>query len=864
MLDDDTLTESRAAGYADTAPSRGVLPPPTATEAILGRYRRTRLLGRGGFGEAWLAEDVRSGEVAVVKLVAGVGPRDIERVRREASALRFARLPGIVRLREDGFWQIWFCLVTDRIAGQPFPGHDHTPDAVARVTRRLLQVLARLHRHRGLAAVHRDLKPANVLVDDRGHPTVLDLGLMGPAHEADRRTLTPAFAAPEQFHGRADQRSDLYAVGRMVQWALGPHLHAHPALAECVGWMTQPEPDRRPANAEAVLRRLDGEVPHGQLDALLRGHGTERFDRPTLRSLFAGPPLYLRLAEDAADTLFARTGGHRSGVQRALRSWLDAGLCHLTDPTEQGDVRVQVTRASLDRLAGGLVVRAPEPAPPLTDTAALLLGWLRLARRPVAPERLAAWMPDTPGDALASAFDALRRGGLAWSVDDAWAAEPGEDWPGDVRSLDAARATLAADPALGPARAAHLAAADARPEQLDGMLDAAEGAVLDGESTFARVLCERAADIADACGWLTQRRRAISLLASVALSTKARRPIDRVLERIDRSLIVSARGPIERSEAGRLQRVRDLIAASARAWDDPTQCGGDLVQLGSMKDESLECLRQAARVAAAWQVSDPSVIERLYGELRAWATTPTRRAWLSSWRGLRAYRAGRYAEAVDHHRAAAARPRLADRAASLLNAAAAAVEIPDADAVREYARAAEAMAIRMRNAHFEADAACLLRMADYRAARALTPEPARVEAVRALASPRQTGAVALLEAAIAWRCGQRALGDALAAEAVIALETSGARPVALLARALRCACGHRPDDARALVRALEQVAHPEFRFQGLVLLHVAGCHRLSDVELSELAEAITPARRRHRLDVLAVRDAGEIGESGIS
>ncbi len=199
---------------------------------VAGRYLLGRLLGRGGHGSVWQAEDEVAGGQVAVKILASIAPDDVARMQREISALRLLDLPGVVRLLDEGSHDGQRFLVTELLDGKPFPGrsvpmgwHDLAPTAIA-----MLEALARVH---SAGVLHRDLKPPNVLVDSNGAPCILDFGLaigeqVGRTVTADGQVVgTLAYLAPEQILGkRADERADLYALGVMFYVALtgeAPH-----------------------------------------------------------------------------------------------------------------------------------------------------------------------------------------------------------------------------------------------------------------------------------------------------------------------------------------------------------------------------------------------------------------------------------------------------------------------------------------------------------------------------------------------------------------------------------------------------------------------------------------------------------------
>ena len=204
--------------------------PPTDKAApstlLAGRYRIGALLGSGGSGQVHRAVDRLTGQDVAVKLVRLRFDRGWNRLRREIAALRHARLPGIVRLRDDGPTDDGWYLAMDLAAGAAFPGRaGPMPWTELRpLVLRLLEILLPMH---CAGLVHRDIKPANVLVDPAtGAITVVDLGLArgtalraGPAESYFEGT--PAYAPPEQVIGaEVDARGDLYAVGIMAWEAL--------------------------------------------------------------------------------------------------------------------------------------------------------------------------------------------------------------------------------------------------------------------------------------------------------------------------------------------------------------------------------------------------------------------------------------------------------------------------------------------------------------------------------------------------------------------------------------------------------------------------------------------------------------------
>ena len=206
---------------------------------VAGRYALVALIGEGAQGEVWEAHDQLRGEVVALKWLREDGDLEPARFRREVAALRLLRLPGVVRLLDDGIHEGRPFVVMDLVRGLPFPGRDapRTWSAIAETTLALLETLARIH---AAGVVHRDLKPQNVLVTEAGRPVVLDFGLSVGEALGSRLTQqgflvgTPMYLAPEQITGHeVGPQADLYSLGLLLYEALsGVSPHSAPRLEE--------------------------------------------------------------------------------------------------------------------------------------------------------------------------------------------------------------------------------------------------------------------------------------------------------------------------------------------------------------------------------------------------------------------------------------------------------------------------------------------------------------------------------------------------------------------------------------------------------------------------------------------------------
>lgn len=255
---------------------------------IADRYVLFRILGRGGHGEVWQAEDTLDQTFVAIKLLRSGTIDEPARVRREVSALRLLRIPGVVQMLDEGIDDGQPFMVMERISGHPFPGTSKSDwSKIEMVTRALLETLDRVH---AVGVVHGDIKPGNVLVDVQGRPTLLDFSLArGPTLARETKVDdyiqgTPDYLAPEQIVGDAlTPASDLYSLGVMLYEALSgrlphetndfqtllrlrlteapPHLETiapdvPKVIATTIDALLAREPKDRPQTAGELLERL--------------------------------------------------------------------------------------------------------------------------------------------------------------------------------------------------------------------------------------------------------------------------------------------------------------------------------------------------------------------------------------------------------------------------------------------------------------------------------------------------------------------------------------------------------------------------------------------------------------------------------
>ncbi|WP_127502713.1 serine/threonine-protein kinase [Actinoplanes solisilvae] len=208
-------------------------PRPAAAEQderlIAGRYRLGALLGRGGMGSVWLADDeLLDRPVAIKQVTLDEGPGARVRALDEARAAASVVHPGTVRILDlvrdaDDPWIVMEAL-TGRTLGATIKQDGPLPvEQVRRIGLRLLDALEAVHR---AGVVHRDVKPGNVQLCDDGRVVLIDFGIAWTPDDAsgppaDGFQGSPAFVSPEQLYGsRPEPASDLFSLGATLYAAV--------------------------------------------------------------------------------------------------------------------------------------------------------------------------------------------------------------------------------------------------------------------------------------------------------------------------------------------------------------------------------------------------------------------------------------------------------------------------------------------------------------------------------------------------------------------------------------------------------------------------------------------------------------------
>ena len=324
------------------------------------RYRFCQPLGQGGMGVIYLAEDKSQGnaQCVVKQLISKPSNPDeqfeAERLfKREVDILRQLDHSGIVHfsdfhVTDDGK----YFLVMDYIPGKNLDSivQNYGPfgsEATVEIGIQCCEVLEYLH-ERDQPIIYRDLKPSNLMLTPEGQIVFIDFGIarMFMPKQAATRVVTAGYSPPEQYFGRPETRSDLYALGATLGHlctGVRPkpltvsapgiiHADVVPELDDLIRRLTAHNPEDRPFSAREIRYELyriyhaihpDFEIPEEAFTAAPAVVTTVRKD---------GPPTNPNL----------RSGLHSDSSKRPA-NWLER-----EQPKEE-DVQ-KVTRKDAQRL----------------------------------------------------------------------------------------------------------------------------------------------------------------------------------------------------------------------------------------------------------------------------------------------------------------------------------------------------------------------------------------------------------------------------------------------------------------------------------------------------------------------------------
>jgi serine/threonine-protein kinase len=228
-----------------------------------GRYRIVAMLGRGGMGEVYRADDLSLEQPVALKFLPEAvadSPEALTRFRNEVRIARQVSHPNVCRMYDlgeaDGCCFLSMEYVDGEDLGSLLRRIGRLPaDKALEIARKLCAGLAAAHEK---GVLHRDLKPANVMLDGRGQVLLTDFGLAGLAGQiegAEVRNGTPAYMAPEQLSGlEVTARSDIYSLGMVLYEIFTGKL---PFESKTLAGLMRAQQESQPAIPSTLVRELD-------------------------------------------------------------------------------------------------------------------------------------------------------------------------------------------------------------------------------------------------------------------------------------------------------------------------------------------------------------------------------------------------------------------------------------------------------------------------------------------------------------------------------------------------------------------------------------------------------------------------------
>src|SRR6266550_593228 len=189
------------------------------------RYRIVGLLGKGGMGEVYRADDLKLAQPVALKFLPDHLLSDgaaLVRFHREVRVARQVSHKNVCRVYDIGEADGRHFLSMEYIKGEELSSLLRRIGSlpVDKSIQLARQICAGLNAAHDVGVLHRDLKPANIMIDGDGNARILDFGLAGLSEEFSEHELaagTPAYMAPEQLEGREQTvKTDIYSLGLLL------------------------------------------------------------------------------------------------------------------------------------------------------------------------------------------------------------------------------------------------------------------------------------------------------------------------------------------------------------------------------------------------------------------------------------------------------------------------------------------------------------------------------------------------------------------------------------------------------------------------------------------------------------------------
>jgi serine/threonine protein kinase len=260
---------------------------------IVQHYRIIQVLGQGGVGITYLAEDTKTGCKVALKALSLRSSNDwkqMELFEREARILKQLNHPAIPRYidyfavdtpEDQTLYIVQEWAVGKSLADLVKQGWRTNEAGVRKIAIQVLEILIYLHSLEP-AVIHRDIKPHNLVMSEDGKISLVDFGAVQDTYyntfmRGSTMVGTYGYMAPEQFRGQAVPATDLFALGATLLFLLThrhpadlphdrlrisfrSHLQVSDAFADWLEKMLEPDVDDRFSSAQTALSALKGQL----------------------------------------------------------------------------------------------------------------------------------------------------------------------------------------------------------------------------------------------------------------------------------------------------------------------------------------------------------------------------------------------------------------------------------------------------------------------------------------------------------------------------------------------------------------------------------------------------------------------------
>jgi predicted Ser/Thr protein kinase len=253
-----SFTSSSASGARSSNQGQYV-----AGTTLADRYRIVSLLGKGGMGEVYRAEDLRLNQTVALKFLPVAMMEDEvarDRFYQEVRLAREISHANVCRVFDVGEMDGRLFLTMEYVDGEDLAsllrriGQFPQPKGLD-IARQMCAGLAAAHDH---GVLHRDLKPGNIMLDGRGRVRITDFGLAALSENMGGEEVsagTPAYMAPEQLAGvEVTQRSDIYSLG-LVMYEIFTGKKAYEAAS--IGELLRLRESSSPSSISALVKDID-------------------------------------------------------------------------------------------------------------------------------------------------------------------------------------------------------------------------------------------------------------------------------------------------------------------------------------------------------------------------------------------------------------------------------------------------------------------------------------------------------------------------------------------------------------------------------------------------------------------------------